>query len=174
MAKTLTEKYTYPVTTVCSFLDLSSSSYYYSRKEARATVESRPGNGDRAASHLRHTADHPPIASETVRLSGQPQADPAFDAQNGPAQAGKTAQSAHNRQPAPLFTLSEPGQRPGNQPCPTRSGSSDITYMRLQNDFVYLAIILDVFTRAIRGWCLSRTIDQQLTLDALRMALEQP
>jgi transposase InsO family protein len=49
---------------------------------------------------------------------------------------------------------------------------SDITYIRLHDDFVYLAIILDVFTRAIRGWCLSRTIDQQLTLDALRAALQ--
>jgi transposase InsO family protein len=42
----------------------------------------------------------------------------------------------------------------------------------LKNSFVYLAVILDVFTRAIRGWCLSRTLDQQLTLEALRMALE--
>jgi putative transposase len=48
---------------------------------------------------------------------------------------------------------------------------SDITYIRLKSDFVYLAIVLDVFTRAVRGWCLSRTIDQQLTLDALVMAL---
>jgi putative transposase len=48
---------------------------------------------------------------------------------------------------------------------------SDITYIRLQNDFVYLAIVLDVFTRAVRGWCLSRSIDQQLTLQALKMAL---
>jgi putative transposase len=48
---------------------------------------------------------------------------------------------------------------------------SDITYIRLQNDFVYLAIVLDVFTRAVRGWCLSRSIDQQLTLQALQMAL---
>ena len=50
---------------------------------------------------------------------------------------------------------------------------SDITYVRLHDEFVYLAIILDVFTRAIRGWCLSRAIDLQLTLDALHMALEQ-
>ena len=44
--------------------------------------------------------------------------------------------------------------------------------MRLQQDFVYLAIILDVFTRAIRGWCLSRLLDQELTLTALRKALQ--
>jgi transposase InsO family protein len=36
---------------------------------------------------------------------------------------------------------------------------------------VYLAIILDVFTRAIRGWCLSRLLDQELTLTALRAAM---
>lgn len=48
---------------------------------------------------------------------------------------------------------------------------SDITYIRLFQDFVYLAIIMDVFTRAIRGWCLSRVLDQELTLTALRAAL---
>jgi putative transposase len=48
---------------------------------------------------------------------------------------------------------------------------SDITYIRLQHDFVYLSVIMDVFTRAIRGWCLSRALDQELTLTALRRAL---
>jgi transposase InsO family protein len=48
---------------------------------------------------------------------------------------------------------------------------SDITYIRLLHGFVYLAIIMDVFTRMIRGWCLSRTLDQELTLTALRGAL---
>ena len=37
---------------------------------------------------------------------------------------------------------------------------------RLKNSFVYLAVILDVFIRAIRAWFLSRTLDQQLTLEA--------
>jgi len=48
---------------------------------------------------------------------------------------------------------------------------SDITYIRLQQEFVYLSVILDVFTRAIRGWYLSRVLDQELTLTALRRAL---
>ena len=48
---------------------------------------------------------------------------------------------------------------------------SDVTYIRLHKEFVYLAIIMDVFTRAIRGWCLSRTLDQELTLAALKAAL---
>ena len=49
---------------------------------------------------------------------------------------------------------------------------NDITYIRLKDDFVYLATIMDVFTRSIRGWCLSRSLDQSLTLTALKGTLE--
>ena len=49
----------------------------------------------------------------------------------------------------------------------------DITYVRLPDEFVYLAVLMDVYTRAIRGWHLSRHLDQALTLTALRRALGQ-
>jgi transposase InsO family protein len=48
----------------------------------------------------------------------------------------------------------------------------DITYVALRLEFVYLAVLMDVFTRAIRGWELSRSLDQALTLTALERALE--
>jgi putative transposase len=48
---------------------------------------------------------------------------------------------------------------------------ADITYIRLKNGFIYLAVLMDVFTRSIRGWHLSRTLDQNLTLYALQQAL---
>lgn len=48
----------------------------------------------------------------------------------------------------------------------------DITYVRLHLEFVYLAVLMDVFTRAIRGWELSRSLGQALTLTALERALE--
>jgi transposase InsO family protein len=54
---------------------------------------------------------------------------------------------------------------------PDQVWASDITYIRLQREFVYLAVVLDVFTRAVRGWCLSRLLDQHLTRTALRQAL---
>ena len=47
----------------------------------------------------------------------------------------------------------------------------DITYIRLAQGFVFLAVIMDVFTRAIRGWNLSRSLDVDLTLAALQRAL---
>ena len=47
----------------------------------------------------------------------------------------------------------------------------DITYVRLRRDFVYLAVLMDVFTRLIRGWHLGRSLDGVLTLTALDRAL---
>lgn len=48
---------------------------------------------------------------------------------------------------------------------------SDITYIRLGQGYVYLAIVMDVFTRAIRGWNLSRWLNTSLTLVALQRGL---
>jgi putative transposase len=48
---------------------------------------------------------------------------------------------------------------------------ADITYIRLGREFVYLAVLMDVFTRAIRGWHLGRSLEQGLTLAALERAL---
>lgn len=48
---------------------------------------------------------------------------------------------------------------------------ADITYVRLQREFVYLAVIMDLFTRCIRGWHLGRSLSQELTLVALEQAL---
>lgn len=48
---------------------------------------------------------------------------------------------------------------------------SDVTYIRLGQGFVFLAIVLDVFTRSVRGWHLSTACDTVLTLAALRMGL---
>lgn len=49
---------------------------------------------------------------------------------------------------------------------------SDITYIRIATCFVYLAVILDLFSRKVIGWAISRRIDRVLCLEALRMALE--
>jgi transposase InsO family protein len=48
---------------------------------------------------------------------------------------------------------------------------ADITYIHLKNGFIYLAVLMDVFTRAIRGWHLSRSLDQDLSLYALKKGL---
>jgi transposase InsO family protein len=50
---------------------------------------------------------------------------------------------------------------------------ADITYVRVREEFVYLAVLMDVFTRGIRGWELSRSLDQGLTLTALGRAVRR-
>jgi putative transposase len=48
---------------------------------------------------------------------------------------------------------------------------ADITYIRLQDEFVYLAVILDAYSRRVIGWALDRTLEDELTLAALQMAI---
>jgi len=50
---------------------------------------------------------------------------------------------------------------------------ADITYIKLLTQFVYLATILDAYSRKAIGWCLSENIDHLLTLEALKMALRE-
>ena len=50
---------------------------------------------------------------------------------------------------------------------------ADITYIRLEEEFVYLAVILDAYSRRVIGWHLSDGLDDWLTQTALRMALGQ-
>lgn len=49
---------------------------------------------------------------------------------------------------------------------------ADITYIRLQGEFVYLAVILDAFSRKVVGWALDRTLKAELTIAALKQAIE--
>lgn len=49
--------------------------------------------------------------------------------------------------------------------------SADLTYIRLGSEFIYLAVILDVFSRRIIGWELGRSLDASLVLSALKKAL---
>jgi putative transposase len=50
---------------------------------------------------------------------------------------------------------------------------ADITYVRLQQEFIYLAVILDVYSRRVIGWGLSRRLERHVAQQALEMALTQ-
>lgn len=50
---------------------------------------------------------------------------------------------------------------------------ADITYIRLETEFVYLAVLLDAFSRRCLGWSLQRSFEATLVLEALRMAVKQ-
>ena len=48
---------------------------------------------------------------------------------------------------------------------------ADITYVRLKGHFIYLCLLMDVFTRMIKAWQLSQHLNQSLTLKPLKEAL---
>jgi len=66
---------------------------------------------------------------------------------------------------------------PNIAPCLKVSGvdqlwNADITYVRLRETFVYLAVVLDAFSRRVVGWQLGTTLKAELAVEALRKALE--
>ncbi len=50
---------------------------------------------------------------------------------------------------------------------------ADITYIRLLREFVYLAVILDAYSRRVIGWALERHLQAELAIEALRMAIAE-
>jgi len=168
----LLEQEGYPITSGCQLFDLPRSTYYYpSMQTDEGAVEAAideiagqfPTYGTRRVAHqLRRSPHKMQVNRKRVRR---------IMAQKGllrPVKRSKkrTTDSEHPypRYPNLVKEL--------EITCPDQVWVSDITYIRLEREFVYLAIILDVFTRSIRGWCLSRILDQELTLTALRAALE--
>lgn len=78
-----------------------------------------------------------------------------------------TTNSAH---PLPVYPNLARAMTPSGR---DRLWVADITYIRLQREFVYLAVILDAFSRRVIGWALGERLEDELTLRALRLALER-
>lgn len=159
----------YPVEVVCDVLDLPRSSYYYcSQVDDEAALKAAlvevagawPTYGYRRLTQMLRRAgwsvNHKHIARLMTELGLVGEA---------PRRVPRTTDSQHDygRYPNLLSDL--------EVVRPDQVWVADITYVRLPAEFVYLAVLMDVFTRAIRGWQLSRHIDQDLTLSALNRAL---
>jgi transposase InsO family protein len=54
---------------------------------------------------------------------------------------------------------------------PDRSGVTDITYLRTAEGWLYLAVVIDLYSRAVIGWSMKSTLARELALDALLMAI---
>ena len=171
MAQEMVEQYDFPVRLVCDFLDLASSSYYYQKKEVaeqqleadlKLVAGQHPTYGTR---RLMHQLRRKPYGYQVNRKRVQRLARKMSLLRPVKRRKTRTTDSQH---PYPRY---ENLVKDLEITYPDMVWVSDITYVRLKNSFVYLAIILDVFTRSVRGWCLSYSLDQQLTLEAFRIAL---
>ena len=100
-----------------------------------------------------------------------PQADRQADAWGGPCRHQPPQRGAHDpaRQKRPAGLV----QRKFTAEAPDRLWVADITYIPTWAGFLYLAVVLDAFSRRIVGWAMATHLRTKLVLDALDMALGQ-
>ena len=161
----------YPVNQVCQALDLARSSYYYGAQEEKDDPEL-----NKALLHVAETWPTYGYRRVTAQLRRE-----GWDVN------GKRVhrlmrmlglQCMKKRTKRKTTNSDHPFPRYPNRVqdleivAPNQVWVADITYVRLSTEFVYLAVIMDVFTRSIRGWHLGRNLDSDLTLTALSRALQ--
>ena len=160
----------YPVATICAVVGYPRSSYYY---------HTHPEDDSAVRAALQRVAAEWPTYGYR-RLTAQLERE------------GQTVNSKRVRRLMRLMHLGRKHRRKQYRTTNSRHGFgrypnlvqdltvtrpdevwvADITYIRLRGEFVFLAVIMDVFTRSIRGWHLGRDLDADLTLTALKRALE--
>ena len=57
--------------------------------------------------------------------------------------------------------------------APNQLWVADLTYIRLQQEFVYMAVVLDAFSRRVVGWALNRSLRSTVAVDALQQAIDK-
>jgi putative transposase len=161
---------TYPLRVVCRLLGVPRSSVYYAPRpgDGEAMFKTAlldlagewPTYGYRRLTMLMRRLGWP-VNHKRVRrwmdelgIHGQP-----------PVRKTRTTNSQH---PFPRYENLVKGLKIQG---PDHVWVADITYIRLHREFVYLAVLMDVCTRSLRGWHLGRSLDQGLTLAALERAL---
>jgi transposase InsO family protein len=159
----------YPITQNCDILDCARSTYYHQTaavdeqelRQAIATVAGEwPRYGYRRITKQLQRQGWNINHKRVERLMGEL----GLQAHRKPKRRITTTDSSH---PFPRYANLVAQLEIVR---PDQVWVSDITSIRLLEEFVYLAVLMDVFTRCIRGWYLGRSLDQSLTL----RALEQP
>jgi putative transposase len=170
-----------PVATMCEALEVSTSGYY-------AWIDREPSPRARRHERIRqsvreiHAESHGVYGSHKVARALRQCDDRERACRNTVAAAMRemglksrirtgftptTTQVDPNREPAPNlldrnFTASEPN----------RKWVTDITYLATATGWVYLAVVMDLFSRKVVGWAMSPSLATELVSEALRQAIE--
>ena len=160
-----------PITVLCRVLDLPRSTQYYQsigrdeaelRQALEAAAQEFPTYGSRRLTQQVRRLPYRLVAGRTRvrRLMGE------LGLKRRPKRRiCYTTNSQHGYGRSPNLVAERVAA------VPDEIWVSDITYIRLHREFIYLAVVMDVFTRTIRGWNLGRSLGQALTLVALERAL---
>lgn len=160
----------YPISKACAFIGLARSSYYYEAKAkdaaiARAVIEVAERHityGTRRLTHQLRRRD-PPVHINRKQVQRIARENNLLRPVK--RRRKRTTLSDHDH---PIYPNLVKGVTAA---YPNHIWVADITYLRFHGDFIHLAVIMDVYTRMVRGWHLYRPMDQMLSLVALYRAL---
>ena len=170
----------YSILSLCHTLEVSSSGYYDWRKRRLSpgprALENQTLAQDikKLHAHSRQTYGSPRIQRELRkagrrhgrnRISRLMQKEGICGRQKGRYRV-RTTDSNHDQPIAPNLLAQAP-----RATAPNQLWVADITYIQTKESWLYLAAILDLYSRKIVGWAMSEHIDTGLVLKALRMAL---
>lgn len=170
-------KKAYPVTVMCHALEVSTSGYYDWCKA---------GSGPQAQSNHALDAHITQVFHQHKKRYGSPRITEELQAQGIPCSENRvtrrmrimalkacqsskfkvTTDSEHNKPVAPDML-----QRDFTASSANQKWVSDITYIWTGEGWLYLAVVLDLYSRAVIGWSIQTRMTQQLVCDALTMAL---
>jgi putative transposase len=171
----------FPVALLCDVFDVSKSGYYAAIDRPRSR---------RAERHERIKAAVAQVHAESHGIYGSPKIAQALDERDDLERACRNTVASAMREMGlasrvtqafkPTTTQADPTKQPApNQlnrdftaPAPNRKWVSDITYLATAEGWVYLAVVLDLFSRKVVGWSLGRSLETTLVAEALRQAIE--
>jgi putative transposase len=158
----------YPVRLLCDLLACAPSSYYYQR-QGRGDTELRdvmeqialefPRYGYRRMTAQLRRQGHRVNRKRVLRIMRE---------QNLLVQVKRYVRTTFSQHGLGRYPNLVKGLEPEG---PNHIWCGDITYIRLRSEFLYLAVLMDIFTRAIRGWHLSHNLTEELVRIALERAL---
>jgi putative transposase len=170
----------YPVATLCRALRVSESGYYAWRQRAPSARARRDAELLRLieASHQRSDATYgaPRVREDLAEAGhrvGRKRVARLMRA------AGLVGVSRTGAAPRPKRTTPEAPQAPDlvqrnfTASAPDELWVADITYVPTYAGFLYLAVVLDTFSRRVVGWAMSSSLKTSVVLDALQMAATQ-
>jgi len=170
-------KKAYPVTVMCKVLAVSTSGYY---DWCKAGVGPRAQSNQVLDEHIAEVFHRHKERYGSPRITEELQAQGTSSSENRVARRMRimqlkacqsrkfkvTTDSAHDKPVAPDLI-----QRDFTASSMNQKWVSDITYIWTTEGWMYLAVVLDLYSRAVIGWSIQTRMTQQLVCDALTMAL---
>ena len=171
----------FPVALMCDIFDVSKSGYYASIDRPRSPRAERHERIKAAVAQV-HALSHGIYGSPKIAQALGERDDLERACRNTVASAMRELglRSRISQAFTPTTTQADPTKQPApntldrdfTAPAPNRKWVTDITYLLTAEGWVYLAVVLDLFSRKVVGWSLGRSLETTLVAEALRQAIE--